>query len=148
MNRIKDYVGFVVWFVGLGYIVLWPVTAAVLGGKPFGASIFCQDGVPGLVDFLCKPAQPLHMPPAFHVLGFLSAMFVTVRLLVHAIRHTRRAAGSSVSARVSLAGINPAVSAPPSLRKPAPPRRMVKPRTHFGLRGIPQRAPILEKDDA
>ena len=96
MNRIKDYAGFVGWFAGLGYIVLWPVTAADLGGKPFGASIFCQDGAPGLVDFLCKSAQPLHMPPGLHVLGFLSAMFVTIRLLVHAVRRTRRVAGASV----------------------------------------------------
>ena len=28
MNRIKDYAGFIGWFAGLGYIVLWPVTAA------------------------------------------------------------------------------------------------------------------------
>ena len=143
MNRIKDYGGFVGWFAGLGYIVLWPVTAVDLGGKPFGASIFCQDCSPGLVDFLCKSAQPLHMPPGLHVLGFLSAMFVTIRLLVYAIRRTRRVAGANVpEARI------PAASAPPPLRKPAPPHRTVKPRTHFGLRGVPQRALVLEKDDA
>ena len=28
MNRIKDYSGFAAWFVGLGYIVLWPLTTS------------------------------------------------------------------------------------------------------------------------
>ncbi len=27
MNRVKDYVQFAVWFVGLGYMALWPLTA-------------------------------------------------------------------------------------------------------------------------
>ena len=38
MNRIKDYTGFVGWFAGLGYIVLWPLTVDNLSGQPFGAA--------------------------------------------------------------------------------------------------------------
>ncbi len=131
MNRIKDYVGFVGWFAGLGYIVLWPVTSPDLGGKPFGATIFCRDGSAGLADFLCNSAHPLQLPPGLHVLGFLSAVFVTTRLLVYAIRRSRRTAGTiSPMARI------PAALAP--MRKPAPQRPPVKPRTHFGLRGMPR----------
>ena len=137
MNRIKDYAGFVGWFAGLGYIVLWPVTAADLGGKPFGASIFCYDGAPSLTDFLCHSAHPLLLPPGLHLLGFLSAVFVTTRLLVHAIRRTRRAAGTRAAVKSSPMARIPAALVPMSQRKPAPRRSPVKPRTQFGLRGMP-----------
>ncbi len=70
MNRIKDYIGFAAWFAGLGYIVLWPVTSPELGGKPFGASVFCRDGSPGMLDFLCNAAQS-----AAHAAGFARARF-------------------------------------------------------------------------
>ncbi len=144
MNRIKDYAGFVGWFAGLGYIVLWPITAADLGGKPFGASIFCYEGAPRVTDFLCNSAQPLHMPPGLHVIGFLSAAFVTIKLLLRAIRRARRSAISPVSPAMRI----PAALTQGPRQKPAPRRPPVKPRTHFGLRGAPQREPALEKDDA
>jgi len=148
MNRIKDYAGFVGWFAGLGYIVLWPVTAADLSGKPFGASIFCYDDSPSVMHMLCNSAHPLHMPPGLHVLGFLSSLFVTTRLLVYGVARSRRAA----KARASLAAASAAQAAteppPPPLRKPMPQRPQVKPRTHFGLRGMRQPAPISEKEDA
>lgn len=115
MERIKDYAGFIGWFIGLGYIVLWPITAADLGGKPFGASIFCRDSAPSLKDFLCNSAHPLQLPASLHAIGFLAAIFVTVRLLRHVIRRTRRT---------------------PPRRRPAPARRTVKPRSEFGLRGL------------
>jgi len=130
MNRIKDYAVFAGWFAGLGYIVLWPVTASDLGGKPFGASIFCRDGLPSLLDLLCNSAHPLHLPPGLHALGFLSAVFVTIRLLLNAIWRARRAV-SAVEGEASS-------PAPPPRRKPARPYRPVKPRTHFGLRGMPR----------
>jgi hypothetical protein len=144
MNRIKDYAGFVGWFAGLGYIVLWPITAADLGGKPFGASIFCTEGASRLTDLLCNSAQPLHMPAGLHVLGFLSAAFVTIRLLLYAIRHTRRAAGGPISPAVRI----PAALAQAPRQKPVSRRPPIKPRAHFCLRGMPERAPVLEKDDA
>jgi hypothetical protein len=131
MNRLKDYAGFVGWFAGLGYIVLWPVTATELGGKPFGASIFCHDGAPSLTDFLCNSAHPLALPPGLHALGFLSALFVTTRLLMHAVRRTRRAPGKGASSDTNEA-------AAPAVHRPSPARRAVKPRTHFGLRGVPR----------
>jgi hypothetical protein len=61
MNRVRDYLGFVGWFMGLGYLVLWS-----LGG-------------------------PDHriLPPALQGVGLLSATFVCVRLIVLAIARWR-----------------------------------------------------------
>jgi len=135
MNRIKDYAGFAGWFAGLGYIVLWPVTSPELGSKPFGASIFCRDGSPGMLDFLCNLEYPLRLPPGLHALGFLSAVFVIIQLLCCAFRRSRRAnRGSAVTANFPAV---PTKIVPPRPAKPRPPLRSVKPRTHFGLRGMP-----------
>jgi hypothetical protein len=106
MNRLRDYAGFIGWFAGLGYIVLWPVTGSY-------------------------SARPLDLPPGLHLLGLLSAVFVAARLLVHAIRRTWNAAGKAAKVQV-----NPAAVAPPVARKPQPVRRVVKPRKEFGLRGV------------
>jgi len=137
MNRIKDYSGFAIWFAGLGYIVLWPVTSPDLGGKPFGASIFCRDVSLGVLDLLCNSALPLQLPSNLHVLGFLSALFVAVRLLMYAIKRSRRAVGTRAADMSALVTRLPDAVAPP-WRKPMRPLRPVKPRTHFGLRGMPR----------
>ena len=138
VNRIKDYTNFAAWFAGLGYIVLWPVTSPELGGKPFGAAAFCRDDAISLLDLLCASARPLQLAPGLHALGFLSALFVTIRLLVYAIRRPRRVAGQATMRAVTrLETLSPPPSPPPR-RKPAPPPRPVTPRSHFGLRGLPQ----------
>ena len=64
MNRVWDYIGFAVWFAGLGYIVLW------LLGSP----------------------DHLTLPPALHAIGVAAAMLVPVRLLLRAAGHRRRTA--------------------------------------------------------
>ena len=138
MNRIKDYTGFAAWFTGLGYIALWPVTSPDLGGRPFGATIFCRDGALELLDMLCNSPHPLRLPPALHMLGFLSAVFVAVRLLVYAVRRRRRAAAARAAKASALIVRLPATTQTPVRRKPAPARRLVKPRAHFGLRGMPR----------
>jgi hypothetical protein len=136
MNRIKDYTNFAAWFAGLGYIALWPVTSPELGGKPFGAAAFCRDGAFSLLDLLCASARPLQLAPGLHALGFLSALFVTIRLLVYAIRRPRRVAGrAALRAVTRLETLSPA---PPPRRKPAPPSGPIMSRRHFGLRGLPQ----------
>jgi hypothetical protein len=48
MNRGRDCISFAVWFAGLGYIVMW----------------------------LLRSPDLLLLPPALHVLGGASAMFV------------------------------------------------------------------------
>jgi hypothetical protein len=105
MNRVWDYIGFAVWFVGLGYIVMWLLSSPDL----------------------------LLLPPALHVLGVASALFVPVRLLLRAIGRWRAAARAArpVCAR------KPATVLRPPRRKLAHPLRSVKPRSHFGLRGMP-----------
>ncbi len=102
MNRVWDYIGFAVWFAGLGYIVMW----------------------------LLRSPDLLLLPPALHVLGVASAMFVPVRLLLRAMSR-RRAAPDAVPAR------KPAAVLRPPRRKSSYPLRSVKSRSHFGLRGTP-----------
>jgi hypothetical protein len=130
MNRIKDYVCFAACFAGLGYIVLWPVTADEAGAS-FGASIFCRDDGPAWLGFLCQSAQPLRLPPGLHALGFLSAVFVAIRAVVGAVKRSRRRSSPAIA-------LQSADETPPPLRKLRLPLRTVKPRTHFGLRGVPR----------
>jgi hypothetical protein len=141
MNRIKDYAGFATWFAGLGYIVLWPVSSPDLGGKPFGAAILCRDSSLSLLDLLCNSAHPLRLPAGLHAIGFLAAVLVTIRLLLYAIRRSRRAAGTNAADAAALAARLP-VTLPrppqPPQQKTERPLRTVKPRTHFGLRGMPR----------
>jgi hypothetical protein len=101
MNRVWDYIGFAVWFAGLGYIAMW------LFGSP----------------------DHLMLPPGLHVIGVASAMFVPVRLLLRAVGARRHAAHTAAHPRMPTAVLRP------PWRKPAH-RRPVKPRSHFGLRGL------------
>ena len=138
MNRIKDYIGFAIWFAGLGYIALWPITSPDMGGKPFGAFIICGDTPLGALDFLCHSALPLQLPPNLHVLGFLSALFVMVRLLLYALKRSHRVVVTpTVDISALLAHLPGTI---PSLRRRKPLRRHrpVKPRAQFGLRGMPR----------
>ena len=138
MNRIKDYTCFAACFAGLGYIVLWPITANELNGEAFGASILCRDGSFGLMDFVCSSSHPLRMAPGLHAIGFMSAIFVTTRLLLSAVKRSRRAVRARRSVAAS-ASASSAVEIPdelPPARKLRLPRYAVKPRTHFGLRGV------------
>ncbi|MEP7029478.1 MAG: hypothetical protein ABI830_00940 [Pseudolabrys sp.] len=130
MERVKDYAAFVGWFAGLGYIVLWPLTANDLGGQPFGATIFCRDALPALLELLCNSAYPLHLPPGLHALGFLSAAFVILRLLGSALRRSRRRAPAPAENSPQQQSAMPRQS----FKRPL---RSVKPRSHFGLRGAP-----------
>jgi hypothetical protein len=136
MNRIKDYTKFVIWFAGLGYIVLWPVSSSGRSGRPFGASVICQDGTPGPLDLLCNSAHWLELPPALHAIGSLSAVVVAVRLSMYVIMRWRRPAAAGAAPASTPPAPMP-VAAVPSWRNPGQPFRQIKPRTHFGLRGTP-----------
>ncbi len=103
MNCVWDYISFAVWFAGLGYIVMW----------------------------LLRSPDLLLLPPALHVLGVASAMFVPVRLIMRAATSRRQAATGAVPQR------KPAAVLRPPRRKAVSPHRKVKPRRHFGLRGTP-----------
>lgn len=121
MNRIKDYSGFAAWFLGLGYLVLWPITADEFGGVSFSASILCREGAAEWLRLLCNCTPALRLPPGLHLLGFMSALYVAARVLADAVRRSRHASLSVTSA---------------ALHTDAPPLRYVKPRTQFGLRGV------------
>lgn len=138
MNRVRDYGNFAVWFVGLGYMALWPLCSPDANGRPFGASLFCHD-VAGVLNLLCNSEHPLRLPAGLQMLGLLSAVFVVLRLLVRAARRSRRAAVTpSVDISALLARL-PATSPPPPCRKrPARPQHPVRPRSQFGLRGAPR----------
>lgn len=130
MNRIKDHTCFAACFAGVGYIVLWPVTAGEFGGATFSAALFCYDGAAGWLSFLCNSAQPLRLPPGLQALGFVSALFAAARLVVCLYKRSRRAAPPGMA----LQGAPETLPPPP--RRPRPPVSSVKPRTHFGLRGM------------
>jgi hypothetical protein len=136
MNRIKDYIGFAIWFAGLGYIALWPITSFDLDGQRFGASLFCGDASFRALDFLCRSGLPLQLPPNFHVLGFLSALFVVARLILLALRRSLRTADTPLDIS-ALSMCLPEIDPPPR-RKPPRPLPRAKPRAHFGLRGMPR----------
>jgi hypothetical protein len=140
MNRIKDYTSFAIWFAGLGYIVLWPLTAPEWDGRPFGTPIFCRDNSLSTLDLLCNSAHSLPLPPGLHALGFMAAVFVTTRLLYFAVWRSRRSAGAEAanSPAAPVNRIQIAMLQPPKRKAPPrPPLRSVKPRNHFGLRGMP-----------
>ncbi|HEX3710846.1 MAG TPA: hypothetical protein VHV56_13295 [Pseudolabrys sp.] len=84
MNRVGDYIGFVVWFIGLGYVVLWLVA---------------------------KFDQPI-LPPALHAVGVLAACFVALRLLM--LAHLRRCASAASAAVAAQVVRTPATPPDPS----------------------------------
>lgn len=135
MNRTKDYTGFAIRFTGLGYMALWPLSSPGSGGDLFGASLICRADAVALLDFLCHAPHPLQLSPALHVLGVMSAMFVVAQFSLRAIGRARRKhAAATVDASALVARLPAKVLRP---RKAAGPPRPVKPRAHFGLRGLP-----------
>ena len=56
MNRYKDYICFVIWFAGLGTIVLWLLTSPHAGGRLFGDSLFCRADAFAPLGWLCLSA--------------------------------------------------------------------------------------------
>jgi hypothetical protein len=135
MNRIREYSSFAACFAGLGYVVLWPVSSSGFDGKPFGASFLCHDQSSGILGALCNFAHPLTLPPALHALGFLCAMFVTLRLLYCAIGRSRRVTATPTVDISALLARLPGGHPPLPRRSPPRPLPTVKPRAHFGLRG-------------
>jgi hypothetical protein len=127
MKLVRDYLGFAILFAGIGYMVLWPLTA---GGNdmPFGGSYVCNSHA---LSVICDLDQPLTLPPALHVLGAISAMVVIGQLAWRVLRRLWRPAG------VGTATPDPRVSAlvdPRARRSTMRISRQVTPRREFGLR--------------
>lgn len=137
MNRVRDYFGFAVRFVGLGYIVMWPFAAIGASGVPFGASSLCAGASTGVLRLLCHAPHIVPLPLSLHLLGALSAVAAVLQVLyeyVHRV-HAPRAAGAAPD---ELRGAPQAAAR--RIRLADLPR--VQPRRHFGLRSAPQRADI------
>jgi hypothetical protein len=77
----------------------------------------------------------LALPPVLHAFGGGAAAFVPLRLII-AVANRRRAAGGD-SMPAAHTG-KPAARSRPLRRKAHYPVRQVKPRSHFGLRGVPE----------
>jgi hypothetical protein len=90
--------------------------SGVLAGAPF-----CAGVTKGLLRWFCSHAEPRLLPPGLHGLGMIAAAAVILQLPVLALRGRRRRS-----------------LAPP--RRPSVPRPIpwVKPRRHFGMRGVPR----------
>jgi hypothetical protein len=97
MERIRDYTGFVVWFAGLGYVAIWPLSA---GGYTI-------------------------LPPSLNIVGLIAAVLVTARIGWWGLRARRQ----------DLDEVPPHSPLHERRRRPRP---NVKPRSHFGLRGMPR----------
>jgi hypothetical protein len=113
MDRCKEYSCFALSFAGLGYIVLGLLTSFALGGDAFGIA-----------------AHSTVLPPALNASGTLAAIFAVARLLFLAVRRWRSRHPSPLQPQSAAA--LPLVLK--SYRLPPP----VKPRSHFGLRGVPR----------
>lgn len=90
-------------------------------------------GLGYLVMWLLGSPDHLVLPPALHAIGVAAAMLIPVRLLLRIVKRWRAGAGaaSAIDTRQSAAVLRP------PRRKATYPIRSVKPRSHFGLRGVP-----------
>ena len=113
MNRCKDYACFIIWFAGLSYMALWPLSAHGVGGIGLGGD--------------------WELPPTLHVIGLAAAVFVNIKIVQLVLARFRKP-------RAAQAEPNPLT---PDLvaarlnvgRWKAPSAQTVKPREQFGLRG-------------
>jgi hypothetical protein len=111
MDRCKDYFGFAMGFAGIGYAVLWPLTAIGNGGHPFV------------------------LPAGLHALGLAAVLLAAARLSCRLLRRWRLRASLMPAAALN-ARLPGAIPSRP--KKPVRRMRTVKPRKHFGLRGLPR----------
>jgi len=115
MDRCKEYSCFALSFAGLGYIALRLLTSFAPGGGVSGIAVH----------------SPV-LPPALNAIGTLAAIFAVARIVALAVRRWRPRHPSPSPAPSAAA--SPRVVRCKSYRLPPP----VKPRSHFGLRGIPR----------
>jgi hypothetical protein len=121
VNRVGDYCGFAIRFVGVGYIALLPLAA-----PPPVAKAACQTLAP---DYLCYLPHVFSLPPGLHILGIICTGGLGIYLIVRRLSRWRR---DRAQRTLVLAARMPAALTRPSRRAPA---RPVKPRSHFGMRG-------------
>jgi hypothetical protein len=133
MGRVSDYIRFATWLLGVGYIALWPFISHDDGG-PIGTSFIC----PSFLAFLCHFPRLLALPPGLHWIGFFSAGWVCLELVLHLIAQLKRGRARRSRAALALSARIPATVLRTPRQKPLHPSRRVKPRGQFGLRGRPE----------
>ena len=129
MNRVGDYSGFVIRFLGVGYIVLWPFIAPI----PLAASALCAAAWP--LAFLCKLPHVISLPVGLHIIGIVCAACVGLSLAARPLARLRR---ERAQRSVVLAARIPSAKVHSFWHKSPRPHRKVKPRDHFGLRNAPR----------
>ena len=147
MDRLKEYCSFAVRFAGIGYLPLWPLTSNGPGGDLFGASLLCGGTPPALLaglDWLCRTPHPFTLSPALHALGAASACFVFFCLLCRGLRQLRRLRRRPATASIRIPESLMSEACAPRPRPLVLPPRAIKPRTHFGLRGIEPAADLQD----
>jgi len=148
MDRVKDYICFIVWFVGLSYVALWPMAVPDMvihwlsTGEPIARG--CGGLSIGSLRELCQVHAAAALSPGLHLIGMLAAFWVTARLMALLILMvTRVLLWRAVIDPLAPARFRAALRRPLMLltsrrwRRPQPPR-YVPPRREFGLRGPPR----------
>jgi hypothetical protein len=133
-NRVADYCGFAVRFIGLGYLALWPFSTP----DPFGLAQFCRPDTPFQYLFYHWP-QFVHLTPGLHLIGILCAGFLAARLLLRQSARWRRGRPVHANADLASSACDPSVLARLQRAQFAKPPPKVKPRSEFGLRGSARR---------
>jgi len=130
VNRVGDYCSFVIRFVGLGYVVLWPFAQP----SPLSSGLCRDDALswPSLCNCLDRFPHVFSLPPGLHVIGMVCAGCLSISVMVRPLSRWRR---DGAQRAVMLAARIPAAVTRSPQRKPLGPHRNVKPRNHFGLRG-------------
>jgi hypothetical protein len=128
-NRVRDYCGFAVRFVGVGYIALWPLAVS----DSFGPAGLCRPhAMPW--ELFCHWPQLIRLTPGLHLIGIACAGALAIYLALRAAARLRRAHASQANAALTLtAGVPPGFTRTPFVA----PLPKVKPRSQFGLRGDP-----------
>jgi len=133
-NRVGDYCAFAVRFVGLGYLVLWPLASP----DPFGLARFCRSDAPYL---LCRWPHPIELTPGLHLIGVFWAGALGIHLLLRGLARWRRVQAQRAQAAMMFDARVPAALLRRPQRPPfQAPLPKVKPRSQFGLRAVPRRA--------
>jgi hypothetical protein len=127
-NRVGDYCAFAVRFVGLGYLVLWPLASP----DPFGLARFCRSDAPYL---LCHWPHLLDLTPGLHLIGIFCAGALGVQLLLRGLARWRRTRAQRAQAAMALDARVPAALLRRPRRPPfQAPLPRIKSRSQFGLR--------------
>jgi hypothetical protein len=129
-NRVCDYCSFAARFIGIGYLVLWPLTRP----DPFGVMRLCPSNTQAWRLF-CHWPHLFDFTPGLQLIGMPCAGWLFIDLLLRQILRWRRARAERAAAALALTAGTASALAQPAQRAPfVAPLPKVKPRSEFGLR--------------